>query len=382
MPIELSQFQPNVSESAGMCDVLFETAICLPPIPELAAHDAAVLVHDPPYVITSPNMRSVPLYYFDAQSLRARADGRFGLEDCWQHPQVWTEKFSFASAIMRKPVGIELEKHQFRHLWWNPCPADYVLLKGSAFADFGQLSQQCAEPLQEIQQKVSERMWRMGEQIHIPTALRCFEASMRSTCTRLYDCPMTFRDVVGQVAEFQRLCLDLLGMMDYLEIFNPRSVDEFSKHPADYTRIGCFTSNPEVVHRLFLAGLPVWFIRFDHALSPIIKIKSVTAYTPPSSEIVVDDWCDAAGTHHPFPTLHHGTSGIDRHYASRQLGRAFADIPNLDMPAIDSSSGKAPKYITTSLPARPGPCKFPIQIFLVLSLSNTVRPNAGSHEEE
>jgi hypothetical protein len=306
--------------------------------------DAAVLVHDRPFVITSPNMRWVPLYYFDSQPLRARADGRFGLEDCWQHPQVWTEKYSFAPAIMRKPsTSIELEKHEFRLLWWNPQRGDYILLQGSAFADLGKLSPQAAEPLLEIQKKISDRLRRFSEQNTIPNPVHYYEASMRSTCTRLQDCPMTFHDVVGQVTEFQRICLDILAMLNWLEVFHPLSIDETRQHPrlADHTRIGCFTSNPEVTKRLFLAGLPVWLIRFDHALPLTIKIKSVTVYAPPQRGVVVDDWHDQSGSPCLFPTLHHGKSGADRHKASRQLGRAFADIPDLEAP-IDSSVGKAP----------------------------------------
>ena len=304
-------------------------------------------------------MRSVPLFYFDPQPLRARADGRFGLEDCWQHPQVWTEKYSFAPAIMRKPsTSIELEKYEFRLLWWNPQRSDYILLRGSAFADLGKLSLQAAEPLLEIQKKISDRLRRFSEQNPIPNPVHYYEASMRSTCTRLQDCPMSFRDVVGQVTELQRICLDLLAMLDWLEIFHPLSIDETRQHhrPADYSRVGCFTSNPEVTKRLFLAGLPVWLIRFDYSLPSTIKIKGVTAYALPSRDIVVEDWHDQSGSPCPFPTLHHGKSGADHHKASCQLGRAFADIPDLEAP-IDSSVGKAPTSSSHVSSSRLAPCK-------------------------
>jgi len=316
-------------------------------------------VHDPPYAISSPNMSSVPLYYFDPQPLRARADGRFGIEDCWQHPQAWAEKYSFAPAIMRKPSAKELESHEFRLLWWNPQHADYILLQGSAFADLGKLSSKAAEPLLVVQQRISDRLRRFGEQNSIPQPVHYYEASMRSTCTRLQDCPMTFRDIVGQVAEFQRLCLDLLAMLDWLEIFHPRSIDESLDHPrpADLKRIGCFTSDPEVTNRLFLAGLPVWLIRYDHALPPTTKIKHVAPYMPPSPHIIIEDWHDESGTLCPFPTLHDGHTGADRHKASRKLGSAFADTPNLADPLISMTSavGKAPSPASTS--SRSVPCK-------------------------
>jgi hypothetical protein len=321
-------------------------------------------------------MGSVPLYYFDPQPLRARADGRFGLEDCWQHPQVWVEKFGWAPAIMRKPSALVLPDHRYRFLWWTPVLADYVLLQGSAFADFGKLNQDATKHLKDLQVFISERVRKFEEQNQSSTIanMRFYEASMRSTCTRLQDCPMTFRDVVGQVAEFQRLALDLLGMLDYMDIFHHRTIDYSCGHPsADSTRMGCFTSNPEVAHRLFLAALPVWLIRFDYSLPPTIKIKSVVAYTPPSKDIVVDDWHNQSGNACPYPVLHHGTSGADRHKASRQLGRAFADLPDLEPPVIDSSIGKAtPSTSSSTGSSRPAPCKSFMADFAFRVLTTTI----------
>jgi hypothetical protein len=185
---------------------------------------------------------------------------------------------------------------------------------------------------------------------------------------------MTFRDVVGQVAEFQRLALDLLGMLDYMDIFHHRTINYSCGHPsADSTRMGCFTSNPEVAHRLFLAALPVWLIRFDYSLPPTIKIKSVVAYTPPSKDIVVDDWHNQSGNACPYPVLHHGTSGADHHKASRQLGRAFTDLPDLEPPVIDSSIGKAtPSTSLSTGSSRPAPCKSFMADFAFRVLTTTI----------
>ena len=308
-------------------------------------------------------MRSVPLCYFDPQVLRARADGRFGLEDCWQHPQMWVDKYSWAPAIMQKPSTADMAEHPFRALWWTPKTADYIIMQGSVFADFGKLSQDAVRPLKGVQHIVSERLRNYEEQQGGSAArtMRFFEASLRSTCTRLHDCPMTFRDVVAQVAEYQRIALDILAMIDYMEIFHHRSIDQSLGHarPADRTRIGCFTSNLEVVERLFLAGLPVWLIRHDYSIPPTIKIQIITVYTPPSQDIVVADWQDSNGQNRPFRLLHFGTSGPDRHQASRQLGRAFADNPELEICTIDSSTDEAPAASVPSMPSsRPSPCGF------------------------
>jgi hypothetical protein len=102
-----ARFQSNVAELVGKymthCDFHYANLLYQDLVNSL---DAVALVYDPPYVITSPNMRSIPLLYFEPQPLRARANGCLGLEDCWQHPQIWAEKFSWAPAILRKPPAI------------------------------------------------------------------------------------------------------------------------------------------------------------------------------------------------------------------------------------------------------------------------------------
>lgn len=150
-----------------------------------------------------------------------------------------------------------------------------------------------------------------------------------------------------------------VGMLDYMEIFHHSTIDRSHGHShTDSTHMGCFTSNPEVTYRLFLTSLPVWLIRFNYSLPATIKIKSVVAYTPPSQDIVVNDWHDQSGNACLYPVLHHGTSGADHHKASRQLSHAFTDIPNLEPPIIDSSIGKAvPSLSLSTGSSRPAPCK-------------------------
>jgi hypothetical protein len=125
-------------------------------------------------------MGSVPLYYFDPQPLRARADGHFGLEDCWQHPQVWVEKFGWAPAIMRKPSALVLPDHRYHFLWWTPVLADYVLLQGSAFADFGKLNQDAMKHLKDLQVFISKRVRKFEEQNQSSTIanMHFYKASM------------------------------------------------------------------------------------------------------------------------------------------------------------------------------------------------------------
>ena len=194
--------------------------------------------------------------------------------------------------------------------------------------------------------------------------MNAFNSAIKSTLLRLRDCPLSYRDLVGQVAEFQRLCLDLHAMLDYVEIYEPRlaiSLTEDGTTPlVDPKMMGCFTSDLEVACKLYRMGLPFWLIRSEGAIdSSKTKIKRLVSLLPPSQDIVTAEWYDhRTGTELPFPTLHHGYSGRDRHFASRRLGSAFADVIDLENRQIQPLLGKAPISPTSSGQTRGSPCKF------------------------
>ena len=221
----------------------------------MTALDAEVLVNDSPFVITSPNVYWVPIFDFEVRPLRARQDGRFGLENPFQHPQVL------------------LSKHPMKALWWTPTQADYQLEQGSRFGGLGRLTRTALTPLCDLQKDILMRLHTVQEQQNNGNRNKVagvYGTTIRSTLLLLQDCPMSYRDVVAQVAEFQRLLLDLNAILDFILIYEPHlstPVSEF-KHPdrapnmclTASTIMGCFTSDPLVVSSCLLALIPVWLI--------------------------------------------------------------------------------------------------------------------------
>ena len=106
--------------------------------------------------------------------------------------------------------------------------------------------------------------------------------------------------------------------------------------------------------------LPFWLIRSEGAIdSSKTKIKQLIPLLPPPQDIITAEWLDhRTGMEAPFPTLHHGYSGRDRHFASRRLGSAFADVIDLENRQIQPLLGKTPASPTSSVKARSSPCKF------------------------
>jgi hypothetical protein len=328
--------------------------------------DAMALVHDPPFVITSPNAPSVP--YIDLHeptALRARADGRFGLEDCFQRPQIWSDRHPWAPCILRKPSTDALATHLLAILWWTPTPKFYELEPGSAFGDLGRLSKRAWEPFKQLQMYLTKRLRVYLEHNTIDPAAHTYEFSMRSTLLRLRDQPLSFRDTVYQVAEFQRLCLDINAMLDYVTIFRPRlsSHEDQPKPSAELHIMGAFTNNPEVTSKLHQCGIPVWLVRTETQVSTSTRIVAKVTYDviPSDEEVEQRSW---SAVHNqldkPFPTIQIGSGGTARHNASRQMGSAFVDLAPIELPSATNPQIPQQQANTTGRVALPSPSITPI----------------------
>ncbi|KAH6860607.1 hypothetical protein BKA70DRAFT_1455464 [Coprinopsis sp. MPI-PUGE-AT-0042] len=53
------------------------------------------------WVVTSPNEYYIPFVVIGIRHVKAWRDGRYGLDDCTQHPQYFTEDFYWMSCIPR-----------------------------------------------------------------------------------------------------------------------------------------------------------------------------------------------------------------------------------------------------------------------------------------
>jgi len=92
--------------------------------------DARAIAYQEPLVITTPNMDWIPELHNDDSELRARADGHFGLEDCFQWPQKYCKQFEYAVCIPRK----ETSSIDLQFAWYTPTTNDFVTQAGTAFA--------------------------------------------------------------------------------------------------------------------------------------------------------------------------------------------------------------------------------------------------------
>jgi hypothetical protein len=201
----------------------------------------------------------------------------------------------------------------------------------------GRIEQSAVDVLQTIQRGLSARL-KCHQELRrsVPPIVLLMDFSMKSTLTRLRDCPMTFRDVVAQFADLQRVCLDLKAVLDFLGTYDLRlQTSEPPPPAADMTIMGAFTSNLEVASKMYKCGIPVWLVRTREQLQPNLKIKHIVPYTDPPRDIVTSEWHDEqTNIDRPFPCLHYGFGGADRHDKSRLMGAAMFDVAILEHPEL------------------------------------------------
>ena len=82
------------------------------------------------WVITSPNVTFVPEpHIFEEEDILPRADGRFGLVDCFQWPQLYEKEYDHSVCVPRKGTLPTLDI-----AWYNLTRDDFIIPAGSKFA--------------------------------------------------------------------------------------------------------------------------------------------------------------------------------------------------------------------------------------------------------
>lgn len=109
----------------------------------IRALDTRILVHEAPWVYTSPNLDTIPVFDPNPCELRARRDARFGLEDYVCHPQGYSEAYPWAPVIPKQPlVTAALQAHPYALCWYDLGHDDWRCPTGGAFTRLGTIDLQ------------------------------------------------------------------------------------------------------------------------------------------------------------------------------------------------------------------------------------------------
>ncbi|KAG2104650.1 uncharacterized protein F5147DRAFT_579745, partial [Suillus discolor] len=277
-------------------------------------------------VITTPNMHFVPEFrHFDDEILQVRADGHFGVIDCFQWPQAYDDTFCYAACIPRKEAF--LSPHPLYWAWFTPTQNDLKSIPGNSFP-VGTLASDKVEGLQSL--------FKLAEQ-----RLHDCLLSLRHAVARLKSHPLTFRDLLIFVTDAQRLFLDIYSDIDWVLIAQPLTTSGL-RHAVRGDWMGTFVQSSDVCEKLFCAGVPVWYVRASAYIPPNMKVVEPVLLTRPD-HIIIGMYTEGSKVR-PFEVIYHGPGGHSCHVHVRRLyaGTTHLD-PKAANPQPSSSSNSDPK---------------------------------------
>jgi len=145
-------------------------------------------------------------------------------------------------------------------MWWNPIPGDFLSYSGDGMNGIGLLRRARYSQLEEMKRKLDTRIAAYRNNNADPNELRLLERELLNVFVRLDSLRTTFTQMVFSVTEFQRCYLEILGVLDYVEIYRPRKYGLTTASTVAKC-VGVITNKPNVVQDCFNAGIPVWFCR-------------------------------------------------------------------------------------------------------------------------
>lgn len=279
-------------------------------------------------------MDYIPAPAWGQLNVTLKADGKCGMEDPIQWPQICVEDSRWISlACIRRPsCGPRDHQHWRLPIRGEPgAPGDLVRAV-EGFQDLYKLSKARLQPLREMLRSSGDDIEVFESSKGSSSYLRWLQLNAKNALDCL-EVPATERDIVRQLAVAERFWCMISAWLTYQDLFcnltaasAPREVDR--------TLMGCFTTSPKVVGEFYHAGVPVWHMRLMHTLSPAIRVRSVTTLQLPDNIVV---------TSGPFGSrpVYQGLPGKAQFEAIIFGSNQYIDIEPLPFPASYTSSNAA-----------------------------------------
>ena len=261
-------------------------------------------------MIISPNVDFVPEpHIFGDKDLQPRADGRFGLVDCFQWPQLYNRDYQYSVCIPRKDTIPSLAV-----VWYDLTRGDFVVPTGSK-SMVGMLHDTVVKKFEHLLQLLCGHHHCLQGQTAAMEILSARISSAQHEVLRLRHHPLVFRDLVAFVVQVQRTLLDIHVLLDFIEILHPLLVSPPSKPVStNPTWMGCFMKDTQICEVLYLAGVPVWLVRDEQFIPQTMNIIHPVQLTCPDN--IVRAMYSENGAVKSFPVIYRGPSDICHHYHS------------------------------------------------------------------
>jgi hypothetical protein len=326
-------------------------------------------------------MDFVPAFYhFEEENVQAHADGRFGAIDCFQWPQAYDNVFCNSACIPRKEAFPS--PHPLHWAWFTPTQEDFKPIPGNSFP-VGTLALDKVEGLESLRKLAEKRVqdWRVnrpGKNDAVVSRI----LSLRHGISRLKTHPLTFRDLLIFVADAQRLFLEIYSFMEWVLIAQPRITAGDRTSIVNPEWMGAFTLDSDMCNKLYIAGVPVWYVRTMAYIPLHMIVKQPVLLTRPD-QIILSMYAEGNKVR-PYEIIYRGPGGYNRQVHVRRLygGTTFRDPEPSPSSGPSSGSFSAPSSSTpgpSSQPSAAGkalpkhhnrkhrhqPCKYPSPLFFM-----------------
>ncbi|KAF8197199.1 hypothetical protein K438DRAFT_1824855 [Mycena galopus ATCC 62051] len=238
------------------------------------------------------------------QALFLRSDTRYGTDDPTLWPQEFSAQYCHLAAIPKRGSRPELEV-----MWWDPSPEYFVV--GSAITrGVGCLrSNKLSQFLPPVNDLVDRCTNLKGTSSQFNPLFGQLINSMLAWIEQLQTLPTTYKDMVFYVTSLQRTFLELEALYKYTTKYKP-CMDNYyaARVPASTPVAKCvraFTTNPVIAQQLWVANLPVWFIRPTHIFAEENILTTVPLVEPIS--IALDALDEGA-----YPVMYSGDSTVEK----------------------------------------------------------------------
>lgn len=308
-------FKPNVQPSEN---------------PSFKSTDARVLGITARYLLTSGNMHFLPRFYAEPRPLRPRGNGKFAAEDYTLHPQMYFEQYPWLPCVAHPPDDIsDVDKHPFYPLWWDAPLKCWEATSAHVFTGHGHMAEDDWLVLRDVVRAIDHAA-ALAAYLRPPVTFSTTRTAMLAALERLRFLPMAKADFVLQLAQCQRMALDVDAMTKFLLTFAPRIRQKLVSYDVDQSLMGCFTNNPTVAETLHRAGVPYWLIR-DTREVPVgtISVMAVTNDYATASYVHSEEYFAKHGanpTNMPFKTIGVYGHQVERIERTRTMGRMYSSL--------------------------------------------------------
>ena len=196
-------------------------------------------------------------------------------------------------------------------MWWNPILFDFLPCPNSLVVGLSQLNPAHYKDLYDCRRELNTHVCAYMLVAEKPSILiQNLLHTMNHSGVLICSLQTTFLEMTFGVTEFQRYFLEVLGLIDFLEIYEPRMQGRAPRATSAADCHGAFTNNPQFAQQLFDASLSLYLIRTHklvEANNP--KLLNFVSYFMPTD--LVHTEVDL-----PFPTIFEGSTMDHKKHAS------------------------------------------------------------------